>query len=163
MSEQEAQVFEDKLKEFVKNNGLAAEHLVFRRSVHTVQEAAKAVGATSRDFVKSVVMIAGGAVAVAVVLGDDRASPRLVGSTLGSPNVRAATAREVLRHTGYPAGGVPPFGYAAEVLVDPRVLTKASLFCGGGSPRALLKLTPDELLRASGGRVAQVGEVSSKT
>jgi len=150
--------FENKLKEFVRSSGIDAEQLIFGVSVHTVGEAAKALGRDASDLIKSVVMIRRDGVFVAIVPGTDRVSPQKVGSVTGFPAPRSATPREVLHHTGYPIGGVPPFGYSATVLIDPSVLWKEVVFGGGGSPRALLKVRPSDLLRVTRGTTVDIRE-----
>jgi len=142
----------------VKVAGADAEQLVFERSVHTVKEAAKALNAKPSDFVKSVVLLSGDRVIVAIVPGDERVSPKRVGEALGLPTPRLATPSEVLRYTGFPAGGVPPFGYPARVLIDPGVLEKEFVYGGGGSARSLLKIRPTELARVTNGIVDNVCE-----
>ena len=152
--------FEHKLKRFIESNGIDAEQLIFESSVHTVEEAAVALGRSASDLIKSMVLIQQGKIFVAIVSGTDRVSPRKIGALVGFPAPRAATPREVLEHTGYPVGGVPPFGYGAAVFIDPRVLDKKMVFGGGGSPRALLKVQPTDLLRVTKGTVVDVRETS---
>jgi len=150
--------FEHKLKQFVESNGIDAEQLIFESSVHTVEEAATALGRSASDLIKSLVLIRQGKIFVAIVLGTDRVSPQKIRALVGFPAPRAATPKEVLKHTGYPVGGVPPFGYDATVLIDPEVLGRKVVFGGGGSPRALLKVQPTDLLRVTKGTVVDVRE-----
>jgi len=152
--------FERKLRDFMTSAGIKGEQLYFQGSVHTVEQAAKELNARPSDLVKSVVLLYGGQVLVAIVSGDDRASPLKVGKALGSPPPRMATAREVLKYTGYPAGGVPPFGYEAKVVIDSRVMDKAVVYGGGGSERSLLRIATAELSRATAAIVADVRETS---
>ena len=145
-----------RLRAWMDARGVAAEHLVFGRSTHTVAEAAEAAGAPVEDFVKSICMLTeAGGLAVAVVRGEDRASTTRVGALLAAA-VRLATPDEMLARTGYPAGGTPPFGFDAAFLVDDRVMARGVVYAGGGSDRALVRVAPAELLRANGGRVARV-------
>lgn len=133
-----------------------AEHRTFEVSTHSVAEAAAAVGASAEDFVKSICMVAAdGALVVAVVKGEDRASTSRVALVVGAP-VRLATPDEMLARTGYPAGGTPPFGFEARFLVDERVVERAFVYAGGGSDRALVRVAPREMLRANGGAVGRV-------
>lgn len=158
MDKESFERLENKLREFVKSNGIDAEQLIFETSVHTVGEAAEALGCEASDLIKSLVMIRRNEVFVAVVLGTDRVSPQKVGFMAGFPAPRTATPREVLNHTGYPVGGVPPFGYNATVLIDSEVLGKDVVFGGGGSPRALLRVRPSDLLRVTKGTVVEIRE-----
>lgn len=148
---------ERRLGAFLLANGVLAEHVRFARSVHSVDDAAKAVGVEPGQIVKSVVMLLPDArLVVAIVTGEDAASRSRIARALGTAEPRVATPEEVLRRTGYPAGGVPPFGFPATFLVDERVLERAWVYAGGGSDRALVKVEARELLRACGGRVAVI-------
>ena len=145
-----------RLRAWMQARGVAAEHLVFEASTHTVAEAAAAAGARPEDFVKSIgFLAAGGDLVVAVVLGADRASASRVGAVVGAP-ARLASPDELLARSGYPAGGTPPFGFHARFLVDERVMERPLVYAGGGSDRALVRVAPAELVRVSGGAVARV-------
>lgn len=138
---------------------VAAEHLVFAQSTHSVAEAAAAANASPDDLVKSICMLPEGddaaPLVVAIVRGDDRASTSRVAALVGGP-VRLARPDEMLARTGYPAGGTPPFGFEARFYVDERVLERAVVLAGGGSDRALVRVGAEEMLRANGGAVARV-------
>jgi len=149
--------YEEKLKAFIHENQLQAEHLSFNQSCHSVTEAALAVHASAEDFVKNICLIAAsGDLVVAIVKGEDRASPKRISDALGIPPPRLAKPEEILTLTGYPCGGTPSFGYPATVLIDPRVLEKEFVYSGGGSENALVKISTRELLRSSRGRIIQI-------
>lgn len=151
------EVCEQQLLAFIAQHNVKAEHLRFTQSCHSVAEAALAANGTPQDFIKSICMLTTtGQLVVAIVKGEDRASTTRVKAALGGLDVRLATPAEMLALSGYPAGGTPPFGYPGTFFVDERVLQKPFVFGGGGSEQALVKLTPDELLRANHGRVARV-------
>jgi len=60
-------------------------------------------------------------------------------------------AESVLRITGYPAGGVPPFGHvtAVPILLDRAVVAWDMVFGGGGDDHTLLRIAPAELARVT--------------
>jgi len=145
---------EEKLKQFIKDNNVQAKHIHFSTSVHTVEEAAREANAEPDDFVKSICMIGEQAI-VAIVLGTDRASIERVGKVVGKrPHV--ASPEEALIATGYPVGGTPPFGYDAIFIVDESVLSKDIVYAGGGSPQALIRISPQEILRINSAKIARV-------
>ena len=77
-------LYEEKLKEFIRENHIQAEHLSFDQSCHSVAEAALAVHATAEDFVKNICLITkAGDLMVAIVKGEDRTSLERIGSCLG--------------------------------------------------------------------------------
>lgn len=149
--------YEQKLKQYVDGHSIQAEHRSFEQSCHTVAEAARAVGASPEDFVKNICLIASdGALAVAIVKGEDRVSASRVAAALGVRSARLATPDEILARTGYPCGGTPSFGYEATVLIDPQVMEKEVVWTGGGSETSLVKIGTRELLRASRGTIARL-------
>jgi len=95
---------------------------------------------------------------VCIVKGEDRASAKRAAKALGIERPRLATAEEMLEKTGYPAGGIPSFGYPAVFFIDQKVMEKAVVYSGGGSENSLVKISPKELQRASKGRVARAGK-----
>jgi Cys-tRNA(Pro)/Cys-tRNA(Cys) deacylase len=149
--------YEEKLRRIIEERGIEAEYLSFDQSCHSVAEAARAVGAEPEDFIKSICMVDGdGGVIVAIVKGEDRASTSRVGRALGIERPRVADPHEILDLTGFPVGGTPGFGFDALFLVDPRVLEKDLIYLGGGSECSLVRMSPDELVRANGGTVVRV-------
>ena len=139
-------VYEEKLRDYIKENGIEAEVLTFNQSTHSVAEAAAAVGANADDFVKSICMIGpNDELIVAIVKGEDRASTTRVSKALGIERPRIAEPEEMLEKSGYPAGGTPAFGYEAVFLMDPRVLEKDKVYSGGGSEQALTYMSTEEI------------------
>jgi prolyl-tRNA editing enzyme YbaK/EbsC (Cys-tRNA(Pro) deacylase) len=148
---------EEKLRQYIEEHNIEAEHLQFDVSCHSVAEAAKAANARPTDFVKNICMVADdGQLIVAIVKGEDMASRSRVGKILGIPRPRLALPDEILELTGYLFGGTPSFGIDATYLVDERVMEMAVVLTGGGSDMALMRVSPEEMLRANGGRVVRV-------
>lgn len=147
--------FEVKLVDKIKELGADCEHLLFEDSCHSVEEAAAAAGEPPAAFIKSVCLMGNGLI-VAIVSGVDRVSTTRVGEILGIASPRIATADEVLAATGFPVGGVPPFGYPAVFLIDETVMEREVVLGGGGSTKALTKMSPKEIQRLTNGQVARV-------
>jgi prolyl-tRNA editing enzyme YbaK/EbsC (Cys-tRNA(Pro) deacylase) len=149
--------FETKLKQFISQNQIPAEHLTFQQSCHSVAEAAEAAGVTSEDFVKNICMFdSNDNLIVAIVKGEDRVSPKEVARHVGSTHARTATPEEMLARTGYPCGGTPSFGYSARFLIDPRVLEQEVVYSGGGSENSLVKMSSKALLEANRGEIVKI-------
>jgi prolyl-tRNA editing enzyme YbaK/EbsC (Cys-tRNA(Pro) deacylase) len=55
--------------------------------------------------------------------------------------------------------GVPPIGHLQPVVavVDEALLAYPRIWAAAGHPHAVFALTPEELVRMTGGRVAKVG------
>jgi prolyl-tRNA editing enzyme YbaK/EbsC (Cys-tRNA(Pro) deacylase) len=122
-----------------------------------VAEAAAAAGVTAEDFIKSICFITRDAsIVVAIVKGEDRADRRAVQDLAQLGKLSIASPADMLAKTGYPAGGTPPFGFDATFVMDERVFDAPVVYGGGGSDRALIRITPREMQRANGARVARV-------
>ena len=149
--------YETKLRKYITDKNIKAELLIFNQSTHSVAEAAAAVGAEAGDFVKSICMIGPNEeLIVAIVRGEHRASTSRVSKALGIERPRIANPDEMLAKSGYPAGGTPAFGYDAVFLMDPKVLEKEKVYSGGGSEQVLTLMSPEEMKKANGARVARV-------
>ncbi len=149
--------YEENLKKFMHQNNIKGEHLTFSQSCHSVEEAARAIHGVPEDFIKSICMIdKNGNVIVAIVRGDHRASTSRVAKALTIERPRIATPEEILEKTGYPSGGVPPFGFDAVFLIDSKVMETETVYGGGGSENSLIKISTKELQRVNNGRIVRV-------
>lgn len=155
---------EARLDAFLNSRKVDARQLRFERPCGSVAEAAEAAGARVDQFVKSVALLApdgyGETLVVGVVKGEDRLDPARLADALSlDAPPRLARPDELRAYAGYPAGGLPPLGYEARIVLDERVLDEPRVCAGGGSDRALLDVAPDALLRSGGGRDAHVARI----
>lgn len=149
--------YDRKLSQYMQEHRIEGEHLVFSQSCHSVAEAAAAAGVLPTDFVKNICMLdTQGRAIIAIVKGEDRASTSRVAKALQIERPRTAKPEEILDKTGYPCGGTPSFGYEACFLIDPKVMEKDIVYTGGGSEYALVRVSPQELMRANQGRVVRI-------
>ena len=60
--------------------------------------------------------------------------------------------------TGYPIGGVPPFGHATplRVFIDPDLLQWPEVWAAAGTWNDVFPIEPNELVRVSGGEVVDL-------
>jgi Cys-tRNA(Pro)/Cys-tRNA(Cys) deacylase len=149
--------FEDKLKQYLMQNNIYAQHYTFQVTCHSVEEAAAAANASAEDFVKNICMIdSENNLIVAIVKGEHRASTSRVAKALNIEIPRIATEEEILEMTGYICGGVPSFGYDATFLIDPKVIESEFVYTGGGSPYSLTRISTKELMKTNKGQVIRV-------
>ncbi len=142
--------------------GLEIETTRFPEGTRTADDAARAIGCSVGQIVKSLVFMADDAPVVALVSGANRVDLGLLAAVLGSAEVRRARGDEAREATGFAIGGVPPFGHATtpDVLVDRDLLDHDVVWAAAGLPDAVFPITPADLLRASAGRVADLAERS---
>ena len=133
--------------------GLAIEVREYPDGTRTAAEAAAAVGCEVGRIVKSLVFTVDGQPVVALVGGDARLDESRLAEAAGG-TVGRADADVVREATGYPIGGVPPFGHATDLatFVDESLLAHDTVWAAAGTPRHVFEVAPAELLRLSGGR-----------
>jgi len=149
--------YSQKMKQYIDSNSINAEHLEFEQSCHTVEDAANAVNGSVDEIIKNICMIdQNDQLIVAIVKGEDRVSTSRVGKALNMERPRMANADEILNKTGYPAGGVPSFGFDATFLIDPKVTEQEYIYTGGGTPNSLVKISVEELIKVNKGTVVRI-------
>jgi prolyl-tRNA editing enzyme YbaK/EbsC (Cys-tRNA(Pro) deacylase) len=132
----------------------------FPEGTRTAADAARAVGCDVAQIVKSLVFMAGERPVLALVSGVNRVDLDKLARAVGSDTTRPADGDEARDATGFAIGGVPPFGHArpVAVLVDRDLVAHDRLWAAAGMPDAVFPITPDELVRVSGGTVADLAE-----
>src|SRR5688572_8460304 len=116
--------------------GVAVEARQFDDSTHTAAEAAAAVGVELGAIVKSLVFSVDDEVVVALVSGPNRLDEKKLAVAAGGSKSRRVDAEAARAATGFPIGGVPPFGFhrALRVFVDEDLLGYAEVWAAAGTP-----------------------------
>jgi prolyl-tRNA editing enzyme YbaK/EbsC (Cys-tRNA(Pro) deacylase) len=119
--------------------------VVLRCSVGQIAKSVIFKGATSGQ---SILVIASGANRV-----DTAKVANIVGETPGKANPEF-----VREHTGFVIGGVSPIAHVkpGKVLFDQDLLQFDAVFPAGGTPQAMFRIEPRELLKISGATLADV-------
>jgi len=140
--------------------GLSLEIHRFPQGTRTAVDAARAVGCELGQIVKSLVFVADGRPILALTSGANRADVHKLASALGAASVRRADADEAREATGFVIGGTPPFGHPRklEVVVDRDLLGYEEVWAAAGTPDAVFRISPRDLVDASGGTPADVRE-----
>ncbi|MEK7787556.1 MAG: YbaK/EbsC family protein, partial [Chloroflexota bacterium] len=97
---------------------------------------------------KAILVIASGA-----NRADEKKLRDLVGEKVEKPD-----ADFVRERTGFVIGGVPPLGHVEMLttFVDEDLMQYDTIWAAAGTPNAVFPLTPDELVKMTGGKVAAV-------
>jgi prolyl-tRNA editing enzyme YbaK/EbsC (Cys-tRNA(Pro) deacylase) len=129
------------------------------QSTRTAAEAAAAVGSSVGQIVKSLIFRGAhsGRAILVLASGSNKVDEAAVAARLGEPLAKA-DADFVRAHTGFVIGGVPPVGHREPMptCIDEDLLTYDSLWAAAGTPNAVFKLTPKELVGMSAGTVSRV-------
>lgn len=126
-------------------------------STKTVGDAAAAVGCEEAEIAKSIVFIADGDPILCVASGEHRIDLNKLAEALDVAEVRQAGPDEVRAATGFPVGGVPPFGHGLPVVFDEALLRHERVWAAAGDPHSLFRADPRELVSCTSARVAAVG------
>jgi len=149
-----------RVQEALRACGVACQVVELPDSTRTAVEAAQAVGCRVEQIVKSLVFrgeTSGRPILIAVS-GANRVREAKVKALLGEA-IAKADADWVRQRTGYAIGGIPPVGHAEPILtlIDRDLLQYDVIWAAAGTPHAVFRLTPAELVRITGGQVAEVG------
>ncbi len=148
-----------RVQDALRAAGFANTVVELAEPVRTAQAAADAVGCTPEQIVKSLLFRAetSGRPVLVVASGRHRVDTHKLAAVVGEP-VAMGEPRFVREVTGFAIGGIPPVGHARplDVVVDAHLLTLGALWAAAGHPNSLFALTPEELVRMTGGRVAEV-------
>lgn len=140
-------------------HGLADGIVHFEESTKTAQMAADAMGCELGQIVKSLVFVVDQTPVVALVAGDRRGDAGAIAHEAGGTSAHFADADTVRAATGYAIGGVSPFDLPGDlpVFVDASLTRFETVYPAGGTPSSMVRMTFEQLLEVTGGRVAPVG------
>lgn len=133
----------------------------FPQGTRTADDAARAIGCDVGQIVKSLVFVVDGAPVMALVSGANRLDEGKLAAALGGNAVARADADLVRTATGFPIGGVPPFGHADSLrtVVDEDLMQYDEIWAAAGTPRDVFPLAPAELVRLTNGTVRTIRAV----
>lgn len=139
--------------------GLEIEIREFPEGTRTAADAARAIGVSVGQIVKSLVFVVGDRPVVCLVSGANRVSTQRLAAAAGG-SVRQADADEVREATGFAVGGVPPFGHRTPVPVycDRDLLGHNVVWAAAGTPMAVFAAEPGALVEACGATVIDLKE-----
>jgi Cys-tRNA(Pro) deacylase len=156
-----------KVADAARQLGLDIQIIEFEQTTRTAQEAADAIGrhpsgigCQVAQIVKSLLFVVDGQPVVALVSGANQLDERKLAALrgVGRKRVQRADAETAKAATGFTIGGVPPFGHLSPlpVYVDQDLTRFEVVWAAAGTPFAVFAITPQELVRASGGTVADL-------
>jgi prolyl-tRNA editing enzyme YbaK/EbsC (Cys-tRNA(Pro) deacylase) len=148
-----------KVQEALRSMGLPCEVVELPDSTRTAAEAASAVGCKVEQIAKSLVFQgkASGKPIMVIASGGHRVNEKKLRDLVSEP-VKKANADFVRVQTGFAIGGIPPVAHAnpIEIYVDEDLLNHDFVWAAAGTPHAVFKLDPSELLRMTGGKTVDV-------
>lgn len=138
--------------------GLEIEPRTFPEGTKTAQDAADAIGVELGQIVKSLIFGVDGELVLAYVSGANRLDERLLAAAAGGSACERVDADAVRGATGFPIGGVPPFGHTTKlrIFIDPDLLQFDEVWAAAGTWHDVFGIEPHKLVEASGGVVTDL-------
>jgi len=136
--------------------------VALEQSARTSAQAASAVGCQVDQIAKSLVFRGAESQRAVLVIasGANRVDEGKVATLIAEP-VGRADADFVRQRTGFAIGGVAPVAHAEPltILIDEDLMRWPEIWAAAGHPNTVFKLTPDDLVRLTGGRVAPIKSI----
>lgn len=139
--------------------GISARILQLPQSTRTASEAAAAIGCRVEQIAKSLVFRRAdwNRRVLIIASGPNRVDERLASSYLNA-SIAKVDADFVRSATGFAIGGIPPLGHdpPIETLIDQDLLQFDTIWAAAGTPHAVFSIDPQQLVRATSGRVLPI-------
>jgi Cys-tRNA(Pro) deacylase len=144
-----------------KERGLDIVTKRFPEGTKTAADAAAAIGVTVGQIVKSLVFGVDGEIVMALVSGSNQLDEKKLALAAGGAKCARVDADAVREATGFPIGGVPPFGHSTQlrVFVDPDLLQYDEVWAAAGTWNDNFGAAPADIVRVSGGVVTNLKRV----
>jgi Cys-tRNA(Pro) deacylase len=133
----------------------------FPEGTKTAADAAAAIGVVVGQIVKSLVFGVDNEIVMALVSGSNQLDEKKLAAAVGGSKCSRVDADAVRAATGYPIGGVPPFGHSTQlrVFVDPDLLQYDEVWAAAGTWNDNFGAAPADIVRVSGGVVTDLKRV----
>ena len=130
----------------------------FPDGTKTAADAAAAIGVELGQIVKSLIFAVDGEVVLAYVSGSNQLDEKKLAMAAGGLKCTRVDADVVRQATGFPIGGVPPFGHSTQlrVFVDPDLLQYDEVWAAAGTWNDNFGANPNDIVRVSGGVVTDL-------
>jgi prolyl-tRNA editing enzyme YbaK/EbsC (Cys-tRNA(Pro) deacylase) len=147
------------VQDALKALGFINEVMELQTTTRTSAEAAQAVGCRVEQIAKSIVFRGKQTDRPVLVIasGPNRINEKKIEAWI-SELIGKADANFVRQRTGFVIGGVPPVGHLEkiEIFIDEDLLKYDEIWAAAGTPNAVFKLTPSDLVKMTGGRVISI-------
>jgi len=138
--------------------GLDITPRTFPDGTRTAQEAADAIGVQVGQIVKSLIFAVDGEVVLAYVSGANQLDESKLALAAGGAMCQRVDADVVRSTTGFPIGGVPPFGLETQlrIFVDPDLLQYDEVWAAAGTWHDVFPIDPRVLQSVTDGVVIEL-------
>ena len=148
-----------RVQDALRERGFSYKVVELPQSTRSAAEAAQAVGCQLGQIAKSLIFKGKHTQRPILVIasGSNRVNEARISELISEP-LEKADAEFVRQRTGYAIGGVPPIGHRERLLtfIDEDLLQYEEIWAAAGTPRAVFKLAPEDLVEMTGGRVISI-------
>ncbi|MBI5716001.1 MAG: YbaK/EbsC family protein [Chloroflexi bacterium] len=148
-----------KVQDTLQSLGFDLRVIEFEQTTRTSVEAAQAVGCEVGQIAKSLIFKGkqSGKAILIIASGVNRVDEKKIRALVGE-KVEKPNADFVREQTGFVIGGVPPVAHAQklETLIDEDLLKFEIIWGAAGTPNAVFRLAPQDLVKMTGGRVVDM-------
>ena len=147
-----------RVMEAARERGLEITTKRFPEGTKTAADAAAAIGVSVGQIVKSLVFGVDTEIVMALVSGSNQLDEKKLALAAGGAKCSRVDADAVRAATGYPIGGVPPFGHSTQlrVFVDPDLLQYDEVWAAAGTWNDNFGANPNDIVRVAGGVVTDI-------
>ena len=147
-----------RVMEAARERGLEITTKRFPEGTKTAADAAAAIGVSVGQIVKSLVFGVDSEIVMALVSGSNQLDEKKLAAAAGGAKCARVDADAVRDATGYPIGGVPPFGHSTQlrVFVDPDLLQYDEVWAAAGTWNDNFGASPADIVRVAGGVVTDL-------
>jgi Cys-tRNA(Pro) deacylase len=144
--------------EAARARGLEIEPRRFPDGTKTAADAAAAIGVEIGQIVKSLIFAVDGDVVLAYVSGANQLDEKKLAAAAGGLKCSRVDADTVRAATGFPIGGVPPFGHTTHlrIFIDPDLLQFDEVWAAAGTWNDVFGIEPHKLVEASEGLITDL-------
>ena len=128
-------------------------------TIFTVDDAAKAIGVTQSEILKSLILVADNAAPFLVLMcGANKVDAKSAAKVIGHNRARMMPPEEVYSRYGYHVGGVPPVGYDDDlrVVLDEDLFAHKTVWAAAGTDHEFFPVEPERLMMITHGLRAEI-------
>jgi Cys-tRNA(Pro) deacylase len=131
----------------------------FPEGTRSAADAARAIGVDVGAIVKSLLFAVDGEPVVALMSGANLLDESKLAAVAGGTSAWRQDADTVREVTGFPVGGVPPFGHREPLrtFVDEDLMGYDEVWAAAGTASVNFSIGPEALVRVTGGTVCDLG------
>ncbi len=147
------------IQDFLLEKGLETKVVELPASTRTADDAAKAIGCSVGQIIKSLVFRTKHTYKPVLVLasGPNRLNEKFITNHMEEEIVKA-DADYVREVTGFAIGGIPPIGHKKTMVtyIDEDLLKFQEVWAAAGTPHAVFSLNPMDIIAITGGKIISV-------